>query len=642
MIIHQYDENSNGRLSYGEFCQLILPSTNDHLREVAKSREAEYRYIKSAFLPRPVENALANLFTKELEYQRTIDEIKRELNRRFDFSVRRCFADIDKAEPFNTIDRHEIKNFVQEYFTTLNDDELDAIIRRCDTDEDEQISEQEFTDVVKHRLIKADASKFWGRLSTKKVERRTRSPGRSTKLSNTVLKASDLYDRYYRSKYYDVEQRDTDYYRRFSPVRSRYRYWSPTHRRADWLSSPYSRLYGERSWVGWRDWRNWRDLGYSRDLDRTTFWNDAYRRSLVRGARSTKRMRSSSPKNESDSFARETITSSAKKVSRSPTTQVRSTRLSQTKGNNYNYRYTIDSKSANRLSSPIQQQKTRGTRVFSPAKESLQTKFDIAEELVEENKTVTPIKKEALSSTKKSIRTAHTLTLNEEDELVESLKDIVDLDRELESALKSLSMRPDFTLYDGFRVFDYENLGYAELDDIIEAFHVFGIFPTEEEARLFLVRYDINKNDKLNYSEYCDAFVPKDPKCAEILKKRSMKYPEGYYMRRDEFNILTHNAFANVMRLHLEVEINIEAVRQRHGARPMFDYANAFTTLNQWGDDYLTKEDFDNIFKKYNYYPTENELNALVDRFDKNKDGRVSYEEFVEEFSPHSPVKFAA
>lgn len=129
-LIDQYDENGNGRLSYGEFCQLILPSTNDHLRAVAKSREAEYRYIKSAFLSKPVENALANLFTKEIDYQRAIDEIKRELNSRFDFTAKRCFDAIDKSYPYSTLDRNEIKDFVSEYYTILSEDDLDAIIRR--------------------------------------------------------------------------------------------------------------------------------------------------------------------------------------------------------------------------------------------------------------------------------------------------------------------------------------------------------------------------------------------------------------------------------------------------------------------------------------------------------------------------------
>ena len=36
LLIHQYDEDGNGRLNYNEFCQLILPSTNYQLREVVK------------------------------------------------------------------------------------------------------------------------------------------------------------------------------------------------------------------------------------------------------------------------------------------------------------------------------------------------------------------------------------------------------------------------------------------------------------------------------------------------------------------------------------------------------------------------------------------------------------------------------
>jgi len=159
-LIDQYDENGNGKLSYGEFCQLVLPATNDHLRSIAKSREAEYRYIKSAFLSSPIESALVNLVTKEIEYQRAVEEVKRELNARPDFTSQKCFDCIEKADPYLTIDRNEIRDFVHEFYTVLSDDDLDAIIRRCDTDEDEQLSEAEFKEIIIRTKIQPVATKY--------------------------------------------------------------------------------------------------------------------------------------------------------------------------------------------------------------------------------------------------------------------------------------------------------------------------------------------------------------------------------------------------------------------------------------------------------------------------------------------------
>ena len=37
-------------------------------------------------------------------------------------------------------------------------------------------------------------------------------------------------------------------------------------------------------------------------------------------------------------------------------------------------------------------------------------------------------------------------------------------------------------------------------------------------------------------------------------------------------------------------------------------------------------------------FPTENEISMLVDRYDRNRDGRISYEEFMEELIPKTPA----
>lgn len=651
-LIDQYDENGNGRLSYGEFCQLILPSTNDHLRAVAKSREAEYKYIKSAFLSRPVENALANLFQKEVEYQRAIDEIKRELNSRFDFTVKRCFDSVDKAFPYSTLDRNEIRDFVAEYYTVLSEDDLDAIIRRCDTDEDEQISEAEFKDVVKHVVVEPVATKFLSSIRRSEV---TGSPMRSSywrglhetrldRLRNSDITGSPSRTYNWRD-FYDIHRdRDTIrnkslWYDLSTARRTRAKYSSP--QRYSWkdLSSKY-RTY-------WRNGSYYRSTLYDADLDRRDLrysFLDPLRRSRLSDLRRSSSVKKvvTSPTRMSKTVYQDTLSSAAKKVpagriSQSSYNYARSSSPKAARRSTFRYNLYDGLSTRVRSRKSISPKRTKASKDYSPARKTLKTRFDVAEELVEETKT--PVKEEKFSSSKKSVRTAHTLVASEQDDLVDSLRDLIDLDKELERAKESLALRSDFTLYDGFRVFDYDNNGYAELDDIIEAFEVFHIHPSREEARLFMTRFDLNKNNRLNYSEVTEVFTPLSESSSKILRHRSSEFPTGYYKRNDEFSAVTIEALRRVLRLHLEVEVNAEALRQKHEESPYFRYDDAFTTLNKWGDDYLTVEDFAEIFKKYGFYATKAELEILINRFDKDKDGKVSYDEFFEEFSPHSPLK---
>lgn len=614
LLIHQYDEDNNGRLNYPEFCSLILPSTNDHLRAVAKSREAEYRYIKSAYLSAPVDNALAKLIEEELKYQRAIDEIKRELNARFDFTVRRCFETIDKAYPYNLLDRNEIRSFVKEYYVNLTEEDLDSIIRRCDTDEDQQISETEFKDVVKHKVVNPVATKFLGSFykpaERKYTRRREALP--ETK-SSTSLKT--LYNKWWYTKPYDRDYSrsylNRSYWRRYSPVRLSERL-SPVRYTARPTSLDRRRYY--------RDYAPFSNYLYPYQ-ERTTLkslFDESNRRRLSR----TRRPISSLTK-EDRTPVKDNRVKEETKVLSDP--KIRS-----------NFKYSLYDKYRNTYSTP---ERTKLAGNYAESRTSLKTRFDVADELTEEKKDITPAKRSLGSSTKKSLRTTHTLSAKDEDELLDSLRDLVNLDKDLERARQALAQRPDFTLYDVYRVFDYDNNGNVILDDIIEAFETFGVYPTREEARLFMVRYDLNKDNNLDYEEVCEAFLPKDKATALTLRNRSTKYPNGYYRRLDEFSALTKDALVKVFQIHLDVEKQAEAIRQSHDQAFGFRYEDAFTTLNNWGDDYITKENFADFFKKYGFYATDLELDMLVGRFDKDYDGRVSFEEFYEELFPHSPVK---
>ena len=360
LLIHQYDEDNNGRLNYPEFWNLILPWTNDHLRALAKSREAEYRYIKSAYLSAPVDNALSKLLTEELKYQRAIDEIKRELNARFDFTVRRCFETIDKAYPYNLLDRNEIRNFVKEYKINLSENDLDAIIRRWDTDEDQQISEIEFKNVVKHKIVSPVATKFLGNYynsEERKYARRAEDPPEST--SSTTFRG--LYNRIRTPRRYDRDYSrsylDRNYWRRYSPVRFSERL-SP----ARYYERPSS-LDRRRYYRDYAPFSSFLNLDRSRGRDFPSY----PRRRFSRSSRSREPFKT-------------TRDDEVKEEPRAqPQTDLRSL-----------FKYSLYNQNKNSFYTP---EKTKLTGNYAGSKTSLKTRFDVADELTEEKKDITPVKK---------------------------------------------------------------------------------------------------------------------------------------------------------------------------------------------------------------------------------------------------------
>jgi len=99
------------------------------------------------------------------------------------------------------------------------------------------------------------------------------------------------------------------------------------------------------------------------------------------------------------------------------------------------------------------------------------------------------------------------------------------LDRELENAKVDLQEScPDFNLFDAFSTIDPSGKGHIDSYDLLRAFKdQDGLdIPsvTEEDAELFVARYDKDLDRKLRFSEFIAAFAPVDQYLAERLLSR--------------------------------------------------------------------------------------------------------------------------
>ena len=225
----------------------------------------------------------------------------------------------------------------------------------------------------------------------------------------------------------------------------------------------------------------------------------------------------------------------------------------------------------------------------------------------------------------------------EEDEFADNLKEQISLERDLESAKQSLALRGDFNLDDLFMIFDLDNIGFLRTFELKEGLALHGVYASHEEAQLLLNRYDNNRDGRLSFTEFADAFAPKDLSYAAMLRAR---YPHGERLPRSQvFSLGTKDDLAHVLRLHLRVENAAERTRQRQAKRPLFSIAEAFDAVDKNHNGFITKNEFAELLDEHRFFASNKELDLLIDRYDKNKDGRVSYSEFVREVAPQSPQK---
>jgi hypothetical protein len=116
-----------------------------------------------------------------------------------------------------------------------------------------------------------------------------------------------------------------------------------------------------------------------------------------------------------------------------------------------------------------------------------------------------------------------------EDHLRTIIKTQLDLQGRIERAKVALSLKTDFNLIDAFRIFDRNGLGVATTYDFKAGLAELGLQISESDLMLFMKRFDKDGDNKLRYSEFCDAFLPADTFHGSLLAKKAplTMYPQS-------------------------------------------------------------------------------------------------------------------
>jgi len=219
------------------------------------------------------------------------------------------------------------------------------------------------------------------------------------------------------------------------------------------------------------------------------------------------------------------------------------------------------------------------------------------------------------------------LNLRDEDELVNGLRDLIRNENDIEREKVSLGLKPDFNLTDAFKIFDVNYCGHICVTELREGLAAIGVFPTSEELDLFITRYDTSGDRRLNMREFSDAFLALDAYYANMVERRGSNHRYPLYRRDDCFMPDTQLEFRAVWRTHFRAEVAAEATRQRLQRMPYFNVFEAFNSLDQNDSGCISRDEFKRLIMSRGFYVSEKEATEIVEKMDKNKDGRVSFAE---------------
>jgi Ca2+-binding EF-hand superfamily protein len=222
---------------------------------------------------------------------------------------------------------------------------------------------------------------------------------------------------------------------------------------------------------------------------------------------------------------------------------------------------------------------------------------------------------------------------------VRAFKEQISLEKELEDAKVRLALQSDFNLMDAFQMLDRTAKGYVTASELADVLGDLGTYAYKDNVYLFTRRYDKNSDGRLLYSEFCDAFTPKTSSHSITLTSRSAYYLHHGYPKNEFFTRDTRELYLRTFKTHFSVEESAELLRKRLLRRPGFSAHDAFTACDIDNNGYITRDEFKGILREYGFYALDNEVTWLIDRYDRNRDGRISYSEFIDEILPKSPSR---
>lgn len=104
------------------------------------------------------------------------------------------------------------------------------------------------------------------------------------------------------------------------------------------------------------------------------------------------------------------------------------------------------------------------------------------------------------------------------------------------------------------------------------------------------------------------------------------------------FTPRTESMIADVAKAQMTSERAAEHIRQRLRLEGS-TMREAFLALDKQGKGHISKWDMSALMDDNYLNASRNELNSFMERFDKDKDGKVTYDEFVDEMLPKSPPR---
>ena len=212
--------------------------------------------------------------------------------------------------------------------------------------------------------------------------------------------------------------------------------------------------------------------------------------------------------------------------------------------------------------------------------------------------------------------------------------DFINQDNAIESMRQLLSSREDANLMDLFSLFDHRGNKLIYASDFIKSLKEFGLFINMEDIKFIYRKFDKKINESFDFDEFCEIILPKkhsNEKIMGIGNWSNLSQNKNYYRG---ISTETKKMLGLLFKNLIEGEKSNEKYRRAFAENSELSGLDLFNKIKKNYSVGIYKEDIANFMKKNKYKLNNNEIELLMERFDKNKNGMIEYKEFIMEISP--------
>lgn len=170
----------------------------------------------------------------------------------------------------------------------------------------------------------------------------------------------------------------------------------------------------------------------------------------------------------------------------------------------------------------------------------------------------------------------------------------------------------DFNLIDAFKMFEIS--GYVTPTSLRRGLDSIGVYPTKSEVQLFFLRYDKNRDEKLNFDEFAQAFLPADNYMAQMLGLRPSNHRKIVHRLDDCFNPETQLQYRHMWITTFKTEQR-SAQTLSQLCKECFSLVAAFQNLDTCRRGSLLAQNLTAAFEEMGMHLNQDDAQLLVLRF---------------------------